>query len=1007
MGYSYWPDDGRFSFYNWWDEWRKALTETSELVALGTSYFPGRIVTPYWEGVVSSCTATTLVDADSETDWTVTSPCTGSRFANYECPDADHLPQFYDLILSADPNDQRKFFRTPISANSTNELTFSDITIHRDVYKQISGFSELNGKKYWIVPRGGGSGVSQWWHDRWLIPPSGAIDRGSSTAVDENEITDDTKDWTSHPPSGDIIFSVTGALVRRSISGHTKTTITIGGSTVTPDGGSYYIVPSGGVFVPRDPSPPLRWYGGATESYVGIGPGGSTMSVRHPRYNVPWLQGPVECEEVDHDAKDHDLFSEFDEQCSTPDRSYAPDYWRAPIRASQCWLEAVSGNFVEDKDYDDELGILPLEPAYNFYLKSINSASSSATVSSGSVTFSVSVPSPYTSIDLYFVLYDHRLRVVTNGTLTTSGSITFNDINENLEGRSLTLVTSRSWTRKTERRIRYIYSREWLVAPRDDEGGVITTPEDTPDGTGVWVVEEPDTHNMEYDDDGFPVAGLEAVANGQSARYVGHNWDDAVIAGSSYQNEPDDIDYIIHAEFLLPADRAAYDDSKRAVAVSGSAYHVTTNANWWTAGSLRTESGTATGGSTTSLSDSSKSASNYWNPASGRWTTFIIEVEVEPDVWEPRPITGHSGTTLSWSQPLSASASGKNYRIVEPEPESKKNRWKGRKVTINHDGTSVTRTISHSNDDTLFWTTALDFDVEAGDAITIDEIEPGEVVSRSSGEWQRATNSRKVVADVITRYGRARKGDFIWQGLFQELFDYRNNLTARRFDALQWHANGESNWWDYGLDLGFPALYFREPSGDQLSYDQAWQLNVDYANNTWETFGAAAGPADDVSPRTWSSGYSGGIYLDDQGETMIEGGNNYFAYPRATGLPTWKDSVATFYCMAGVGPSTDDPSETTRDGESGYSYDDNGTEFPFLRWSNLGNVGGDDETRELGTRIGTPDIAEIPAFEQPDDALITPHGSYVAYNRWVGYIVLDECVVCSFKGSMTYVDPDE
>lgn len=755
--------------YEFWREWYLCLREKQS--ALGPCYFP-RMITPWADGTITGATETTITDGDA--NWVIAAGCSGvSRWVGYGCEGSEHVPSSYDVLIEIDPTDPRKVIRKPITANTENMLTIDSLAINKDLYRQLSGYGELVGKTYRIVRRSG-SGYPTW-NERWFEAPNKIIDTGNATSSTSGTVTDSSKSYALNELAGcDVIFDA-GGLKRRTISGNTADTITFSGMDVIS--GSFTVIVGGSIYLPQAAGRPFRWYGGIGESALSIYANGGIGGSYHPAPTVTLFQGQTVCDFDTVQALDRDIFTDLDDQC-TPEKSFAPDFYKAPIRASQVFLEGICGSFCENKDWTTTTArpIPTLVPATALKLAGINSATTSDVSDAGSVEFSVSLPAEHTLIDLHYALIAPDGSVIESGITTTTGTISATVATPAFDGKTITCVTSRGWTRRIERQVRYVYPRTYWMPGYDEEEEIVDPPADAEGQTGEWVTRPADPEYNEWTEYGYPGSGA-AFVTGDYVRYLGHAYHDGVIAGWSITDEaPAELDYFRYAEELLPSGVGVYRASRRGTASeAGSSRHLRdTSKVWWQFGIQRTETGTASSGSTTSLADSSKAASFFWE--SSRWVGHTVEVEID-GVWHPRLITGHTGTTLTWAGALPASAGSKAYRIVVPNKVL--NQWQQRLIRITHAGTEYTSTLRGSNNDVLFFDD-IGLNVAAGDAYEILEMEPGQVVRRTATGFESIDNPHGKHPTTATRYGRARNRDFVTPLLLQELKAFANVLAATK-----------------------------------------------------------------------------------------------------------------------------------------------------------------------------------------------------------------------------------
>jgi hypothetical protein len=205
---------------------------------------------------------------------------------------------------------------------------------------------------------------------------------------------------------------------------------------------------------------------------------------------------------------------------------------------------------------------------------------------------------------------------------------------------------------------------------------------------------------------GFGWEAGDTFQTGDIARYIGDNFSDPSIGGTATDGTSQFYKDAVHSDaryvdhyftgIIDPKSQGDRDNQYGGISTEdgSTTWLKDKNQNWfdhqWFGGTMRTESGTATGGSTTSITDNTKDDSNessptnplhcYWllsrfPDASGPYVGFTVEVDyvdtsVMPHVTTTyqRLITAGSHTTVgvSWAEALPHTASGCVYRIKEP-----------------------------------------------------------------------------------------------------------------------------------------------------------------------------------------------------------------------------------------------------------------------------------------------------------------------------------------------------
>lgn len=751
-----------------------------------------------WDsGTISGITATSLTD--SAKDWQIPPNCSGtSRWVGLSCSNAPWNPSHYDVII--DDCDPRMVVRAQITANTSTTLTITDITDYVTA-GWIASVSSLNGRRYYIIKRDG-----IWWSERWMPWPNDEEHaKGSVSSAMTNSITSTGQKWKTNQFVGNdllVYANDNGRLKRVSITANTSDTITYATQSWTASG-NFIVVSAGGKGFPGRPSGvPFWWYGGATDDYYTHDPADVITSTRLPAPIVKWQEPDGftgACEDANHQCLDFDCWSAIDEECGAwqkSDKCYSPDLYKT-LRGLQLAAEQISGAFL------DQITALSFTPAIWFYRAGINPLSGTSGTRDVSGNLPVSLGVPFQPIEVHYAIVDARQQILASGTTTYDGGKLLGSFAESHENR--TVLASLGWTRRVPREFRYMHEKSGFIADVV-EGGAIDPPQiiDFEEygcaGAGTWITRG---RSESYKATGY--AGLvgesgseiDEFAANDRARFSGDNWNDPGIYGQQTVTapQPPDLDYYDHLYEGRhpPLTYKARESQKKGIATGGSNRTLIDAAQdwwheqWYAEGVMRIDSGTATSGSTTSLSDTLKADGGeegcFWYP--GRFATgepykgFIVEVNIS-GTWHKRPITSGSQSatqgTIAWDEPFPASAAGKQYRIREPAGYIL-NRFKDRKLKlIEPDGVTVHEVIITDSDDTTLWFAPQAFTVAADWKYEIVDPVPGRIWKWNGTEWVDPGATPR--PDVVTRYGRMTKGDYITATLFNELF--------RAIDILRW-----------------------------------------------------------------------------------------------------------------------------------------------------------------------------------------------------------------------------
>lgn len=900
----------------------------------------------YASGTVpAGVTVTTFTDPDAGTPpgsgW-----CTGTGTLNpFACGVPDSMPDAatdFDVVF--DHADPELVVRARITSWTATTLTYETI-VDAVTSGQIPSAASLAGRRYYITRRlSHASGRGLWWSDRVLewgndyeyargLVVAGAagsltanVQAGGDLHRDPAENVPPTWAVNEHAGREVLFYATDGLLKRRTVTANTADVLTFSGTAAVPNVGAAYCVvaPGARAYPGRPHVHPFTWYRGYMEHFWSRRPTGEAEGTRLPVTTVatPVSAGGGLCTTIADPVWDFDLYTgvtadgtlgEADfSDCGRPsDKFYGPDLWKT-LRGLQVALEDVSVYFVEPKPYTGLRGIPRLVPATAFKLAGINHYTTTSTDVPGDQggTLEVgAVGAPYFPVDVHWALIDGRgyaykygTGILSNATTLIaradpSGDPVFSTFvpggpPEDDEGK--TVVISLGWTRYAPRQFRRMFPKSCFVPdvitdPGPPETKTIKDPPSVHDyatltcaGVGGWVKRPASTTYIDYDNatsaspsaDGFGKDRSDRpFSAGDLARYVGDNWNDPTIdasGGGSPIGTADATDAALLVNYYdrffvgrhAPDVQVGIDAQTRGTATGGTTTTLTDTAqNWfdfWSGdGVLRTEAGTATGGSETSLIDTAKTtepARCWWNDGrfdgfGGSFVGFVVEVQAVDEVWHKRAIaTGNStGATLTWAEPLPFSAAGRPYRIREPRYEV--NRYEGRRLVIHPpEGDSQTVTITANDDTTLCFTPALPAAVVAGSTYRIEDPPTGGVWKRVGSAWVAPVGADAVRTGVSVpadfhrrqtenlptydkRFWRYLKGDAVGLSVFDELYRFANVLRWTR-------ATGS---WDCKPGETQPNernSRATNPSFGNPACSDPYQDAIDHAKGTWGTYDA-------------------------------------------------------------------------------------------------------------------------------------------------------------------------
>jgi hypothetical protein len=720
-----------------------------------------------WEsGIVGSITSTTMTDGSKA--WEVSPQ---KRWYGYDdAADPSITPVYYDLIIEVGgPKDEYKVVRARVTDNTATTLTLSPYDIPNYVTAGwIDSVSDCSGKQYYLIGRKA-SNYGLWWHDRVISFPNDEEKlRGTISSYTSTTIVDTDNSFGAEYVGDEILFyTADGELKRLEITAVDGSTLSVSLGSDTASG-DYSIVKAGNRCTPTRRSGQLAvWYRGRNEAVTSYDPDDNLSSTLLPQYQMLFSDSG-DCSESYITVFDRDIIAALDSPCSNADEFYCPNIYKS-IHGLQMAVEDLSIHFVPMHSYVgwDALDIETYTVAQCFDDAGINSFTTSATAGETETEFAISLPY-LDDITIYWTML-HGNEIVDSGTASDFADETLTlTTGGDLEGETITLVYSYGWTRKLPREFRHWYDATFFV-PTDEEAGSYTTrgKSEAYRETGVLGVV--------YDSDEFVEA--------DNAIYVGDNHNDP-FPDSGVSSEFAPYWATTYEGVYSQANQSEVYFSMRGVCTGGSSVHLETDKDWFDTfpnSIVHTETGTASSGSTNTLTDSSKSG-EYWEDDRGFYIGFMLVMTSGDNNGLRRPIVSKSGTTLTVSPAFPNTIdSGDTYKVVFPQVL---NRWKDRTVEIAlNDGSGVTveALITHSDDSTL-WFADCGYTITSGASFFIRQAVVGKVYTRTSGEWVLADVD--TLPDMITRYGRDRKGDIRGNWVWEELAQFIN--------CLYWTKSGVS-----------------------------------------------------------------------------------------------------------------------------------------------------------------------------------------------------------------------
>lgn len=985
------------------------------------------------EGVVEAVTLTSMTDSTKA--WTVS-------------PAKQWLtPTPCDVIF--DDYEPGLVVRSHITDHTATVLTF-DTIVDYITGNVIADVSSLVGKHYMIIKQGG-----YWYNQRWINCPNGqeiwrgTIKSGTTTTLtfytDAAHFFKQRMNPNSPKVVGKELMTVgsDGRLHRVTITANGKDWIQFAEQSWTPVAEQRFaIVEPGATWIHlRNLVHPSVWYTGIYKDYWTIDPNGNLSLTPTAAINTTILVPDEfgDCEEVSRPAFDADVHTELDNTCD-PDSLKAP-WLHWSIRQWQLDAAAVAPLFVEAKGYSgfDGGGAIPnFTLATWFYKAGINAFTFTAGTYVGPQGYNTGVIPPYaraTGVVWTALNPNGSIHLTGVGVVDEAGYLTGSGLDSGTDGN--TIVYSYTWTRLVPRRVLYLYPKtcfiaDWAVVPIDPDipelgnkliiydnilGGVGI--QDADPGAGRWIKRGASTTYGEYDDHGFMSETSETFVLNDLIRYVGDDWNDPTITPRDpYQlddsgpsrpggHAPDTPYWANFYRGKLPPSQQAYwDASMRGRSTSGTAYSLTDSSkNWWPAGVSRSETGTATAGSTTYLEDETKVGSHLWETARGRWNEFILIITKQTTglVFKvPITATDEGLARLSFTAvPGLTVEVGDTYRIDEPRYEL--NHWQGRKLELTApDGTITIVPILYSDQDTLYFA-AQSFTVTAGWKYRIIEIPYGAVVKRTetefviaAGEDSRGQPFRRTpqnnMPNIVKRFGQAMKGDY---DQFEGAATLEDELY-RALNALRWTQQTLS--WSSRADEDVSENNENDALNNIVGAAADWADAKSQADTNYDFY----------MPSGQSEVNGTAPYAKSQGEKRFDADPTMpteiyasearlYAYGVVTNIPNIMQSSVDFLNYAVMNFSVDGASHTD------FAFESSGDPVQENKWTQWDTEGPDNDLYRKSIKLGSLDK---PTWT-PDPGDSTDSGpEYRPTYSFRGYSVINGVAIIKWDvdGGMIFID---
>ena len=584
---------------------------------------------------------------------------------------------------------------------------------------------------------------------------------------------------------------------------------------------------------------PFEWYRGQFRGYVGHTPldelGVANVIGRKKLAQRILGQGANPCEEEidEQDLFDVDVIIDQADECDG-ETIFQPHLWKT-IRGLQKGAEETAPSFIDPAHKGSNAGVINPFNAATWFKRCTPAANSRDAVVSGigetchmefdeflqewyevcepNGTAQISIAMPYKTPAQQYQTLACNWAMIDNaaGLITTYGTGTVTAGTLSAENYTFTsgdvgkqLVIAFGWSRRFARRFLHMYWAHYLEPDYGDTGGVVAVPTKTHPGT--WKTRAPSTSYAERRDTGELWEEGGAYVVGEAAEYLGDDffnptyWLDgfetidafaAIVDKGKWEGQDN-----VHSAWFKP--------TRSGLITSSSAFSFTADARWWES-TLVTWTGTATGGSDTTVIDNSVAVydpskpdpwiNKAWDFAHGRWVDFIIEVQDTQQVWHKRLVTAYdpAARKITVNSSFGFSAAGRPYRISEPG-DYRLNRLRDRKVkVIKPDGTFIVLTARANDNETCFFQTTgaganLAVNALAGCRFEVIEKKCGVVYHWSGTEWLAPYNDAGVLQvpqdtrgknwhkdqsenypTECTGFGRVRVDDYIFASIPQEL----------------------------------------------------------------------------------------------------------------------------------------------------------------------------------------------------------------------------------------------
>jgi hypothetical protein len=737
--------------------------------------------------IYDSGTITAVTDTGSNTVKVEDSTKTWATSPHHRWVDpvagADGIPTWdwlsYDLIIdSPDPlytPDPRKVIQANITGQpSSTEITVSLNVTDRITERVITALSDLVGRNYWIVRRD----QKNWTRGYFDQPNDYHYAAGKVVAYDADagQITSDRR--VNAPAGAGVMFvGENGHLQRATLAGVSGNVVSIAAPLSPPVVDAwFYVVESGGLWKWGAQGGHIqRAYSGLCgELYYGHDTDDQPAAVAMPSltYDVTYGTDPLSCPvtpesvtlyaDPQNDGRHIDYWIPQDNACGDRDLYINPDVYKC-LAGKWSILYAVCTSYVAPIEYTGATSIPNFSIATWLNYSGINPVSGTAGTHTGTA-MPCEIATPFTPCPLHWSLIGTDGQPAVSGyTDSYNGSTINGDFSAEHDGRPV--VASLGPTRYVPKRFALMFPIVHFL-PDEDGGAVQARSASFP---GTWEIRAASTHCRLCDGDGLVADSTEdrhAIEDDGYYRWVGESlYDPGFAVRLTVPTGPDDplAEFHNYAYVGTRAEstQSAIQASMEGTATGGSTVRIVDTSKDWTDVDFYpstngfTLTGTFTAGGTTGGTAGAYAGSllldSFPDFPDGPYSTFTVEIRMsgssfsDPDaVIEKRLIaTGTTGAAWTWTEPTSASVNGKDFRIVEP---AVLNRWASlnvplvanaadRSVTVAWpDGERATVAILGNHTDTLFVDT-LPRACHAGCTYAINEPPISGVYHRTGGQY--------------------------------------------------------------------------------------------------------------------------------------------------------------------------------------------------------------------------------------------------------------------------------